>query len=155
MGQTREGIRLSHQFFKRLITGDLRADTPQDAVYRGIEMLASLILLEYEAAAVQDAMFPYSAAGALAVNAVGLFDVQNAIAKQVVMTAVITSSTPTGVSGTVGSTNDPVPATRTLPLCVLQENFPVELLFAPDLREVPLRLRVYPNASTGVFGTDT
>jgi hypothetical protein len=38
---------------------------------------------------------------------------------------------------------------------MLAEGFPVELLMAPDLKEVPIRMRVYPDDSTGVFGTQT
>ena len=151
-GQASDGIRISHQFLARLITGDAMGDTPQDSLYRGLEMLVAFNLMNYNAAAVQDILWPYGAA--MDVNTVGLFAVQNGLAKQLVLTSVITSSTTLG-GGTVGSTNAPVPATRTIPLAILQEGFPVELLFAPDLREVPVRMRGFPDASTGAFGTDT
>lgn len=141
LGQTAEGIRLSHQVFKRLITGDAGGEAKQDAVYRGIDMFLAYQLLEYNAAGALAAMWPY-AATLLDMGVIGRLDVGSSIAKSVVMTA---------LAGTPAAA---VPATITLPSVILAENFPVELLFAPDLREVPMRQRIYPN-SNGVFGTLT
>lgn len=140
LGQTSDGIRLSHQLFKRLITGDAYAETKQDGVYRGTDMEAKATLIEYDAPAVRGAIWPYG--NPLSVGIVGITDVGSGRAKPLVLTAV--AGTPA-----VGK-----PASITLPLSILKEGFPVELLFAPDLREVPLSMRIYPNAQ-GIFGTQT
>lgn len=141
LGQTADGIRLIHQLFKRLITGDAMAETPQDAVLRGAEMAIAFRLIEYDAAAVQTLKWPLSATK-WNMGVIGRTDVGSAVALSLVLTA---------VAGTPAATT---PATATFLTSVLHENFPVEVLFAPDLREVPIRMRVYPNSS-GVFGTET
>ena len=141
LGQTAEGFRLSHQFFKRLITGDAFAEAPQDAVYRGSELTIAYRLIQYDAAAAQTLMWPYSAT-LFDMGVIGRTDVGSAIAKSLILTAV--AGTPAAAT----------PATLTFPTSILQEGFPVELLFAPDLREIPMRQRIYPNSS-GVFGTQT
>lgn len=141
LGQTADGFRLSHQFFKRLITGDSFAEAPQDAVYRGAMMQIGYSLIAYDAAAVQLAMWPYNAT-IFDMGVVGRLDVGGSLAKALVLTA---------VSGTSAATK---PATSTFSNAILMEGFPVEILFAPDLREVPIRQRIYPSSS-GVFGTQT
>lgn len=141
LGQTAEGFRLSHSFFKRLITGDSFAEAPQDGIYRGGELFIGMNLIAYDSAALPSIMWPY-AATFLDLGVIGRTDVGSTIAKSLVLTA---------VTGTPAAST---PATLTLPNAILAEGFPVELLFAPDLREVPLRQRIYPNSS-GVFGTQT
>lgn len=140
LGQTADGFRLTHQFFKRLITGDAYAETPQDAIYRGAEASIAARLIEYNAAAVQTLKWPYNAT-AWTIGTIGRLDVGGALAKSLVLTAV--SGTPAAAT----------PATVTAALAILHELFPVEVLFAPDLREVPIRMRIYPN--TGVFCVET
>lgn len=142
-GQAAQGYRLSHQFFKRIITGDKRAQAPQDAVYQGAEMHVQFNLIEYMEAAIATIMWPYGTY--LTMGVVGRLDVQQSLVKQMVFTAV--STTPAATTGG--------PISLTLPLCMLSEGFPVELLMAPDLKEVPIRMRIYPNDETGVFGTQT
>ena len=141
VGQIANGIRISHEFFKRMITGDSYAETPQDGVYRGGQMFAEMTLLEFNASKAQLAFWPYSAT-IYTLGTVGRLDVASALAKSLVLTA---------VAGTTAAT---VPATQTHLTTILREGFPVELLYAPDLREVPLNMRIYPNSS-GVFGTVT
>ena len=140
IGQTADGYRLTHQVFKRLITGDTYAETPQDAVYRGAEAAIAMRLIEYDAAAVQTIKWPYSVTK-WTLGIIGGLDVASAFVKSLVLTA---------IAGTTAAT---VPATLTASKAILHENFPVEILFAPDLREVPLRLRLYPTA--GVFAVET
>lgn len=135
-GQTRDGYRISHQFMKRIITGDKWGDSPQDAVNRGMDVTVEMTLIEFDAAAVQTMINPYGVTG-YQMSAIGKLDVQGAFAKSLVLTAV---DTPVG----------PLPATITLYQAILHENFPVTLLQAPDLREVPVRLRAYPGP-TGKF----
>lgn len=140
IGQTADGYRLTHQIFKRLITGDSYAEAPQDAVYRGGEASLAMRLIEYDAAAVQTMKWPYSATK-WTMGVVGRIDVGSSLVKSLVLTA---------VAGTTAAT---VPATLTASKSILHENFPVEVLFAPDLREVPMRLRLYPTA--GVLAVET
>jgi hypothetical protein len=140
LGQSAEGWRVSHSFFKRLITGDSFAQSPQDEVYQGAEMFVNFRLTQYDAAAVQTVMWPFGAY--LTMGQVGRVSAQQSIAQSLVFTA---------VAGTPAAT---VPATLTLTKTIIAEGHPVDLLLAPDLREVPLRLRSFPNAS-GVFGSVT
>ena len=142
-GQAAQGYRLSHNFFKRIITGDKRAQAPQDAVYQGAEMHVQFNLIEYMAAAIATIMWPYG--NYLAMGVVGRLDVQQSLCKQMVFTSVAATPAAAALS----------PATLTLALCMLSEGFPVELLMAPDLKEVPIRMRIYPNDETGVFGIQT
>lgn len=141
LGQVANGIRVSHEFFKRLITGDSYAESPQDGVYRGAQMFAEMQLLEYNATGALAAFWPYNAT-IFTMGTVGRLDVGSSLVKSLVLTA---------VAGTTAAT---VPASQTHANAILREGFPVELLYAPDLREVPLSMRLYPNGS-GVFGTQT
>jgi hypothetical protein len=138
LGQTADGYRVSHQSFARQITGDALADTPQDAIHRGAEMFVATRLIEYNAAGAANALWPFGTIYDMGV----IGRLYSAIADSLILTAV--AATPAAAT----------PATATFLLTILAEGFPVELLFAPDLREVPLRFRVYPNSS-GVFGTQT
>lgn len=140
LGQTADGFRLSHQIFKRIITGDLYAETPQDAVMRGADLTLAMRLIEYNAAAIQTLKWPISATK-WTVGSVGYLAVGSSLAKALVLTAV------------TGTPAVATPASVTVTKCLLHENFPVEVLFAPDLREVPLRLRAYP--VEGVFAVET
>jgi hypothetical protein len=132
VGQTAEGINVQHQFMKRPIQGDKMGETVQDAIIRGIEVLARMRLIEWDAAAIATLIHPYGAA--YQALAIGKLDVQNSFAKALVLTA-------------VDSNPGPTPASQTLGQAILHENFPVELLFGPDLREVPVQLRCYPFAN--------
>lgn len=140
LGQAADGYRLQHQFFKRLISGDSYADAPQDAVYRGGELAIAFRLIEFDAAAIQTLKWPYHATK-WTLGTVGRTDVGSSLAKILVLTA---------VAGTPAAST---PASITCALSILHENFPVEILYAPDLREIPIRLRVYPNS--GVFAVET
>lgn len=153
LGQSADGIRFSHQFFKRLITGDLGGDTPQDAIYRGREQMGSFRLIEAAKTAIPDLVDPYASTVGTpwTLGQIGLLDVRGAgggspvaRCKPIVLTA---------VTGTSAATD--MQATITFALAILAENFPVEWLLAPDLREVPIRVRMYPNMSTGLFGSNT
>ncbi|MGH8743513.1 MAG: hypothetical protein ACREUY_04465 [Burkholderiales bacterium] len=139
LGQTADGFRVTHSLFKRPITGDALAQTVQDRIIQGAELFVSARLIEYNAAGAQNAFWPLSST-IYDMGVIGRLD--SAIADSLVLTAV--ASTPAAAA----------PASATFLLTTLAEGFPVELLFAPDLREIPLRLAVLPNAS-GVFGTQT
>lgn len=135
VGQIKDGIRLTHTVFKQLITGDNMADSPQDAVWRGMECFAQYTLLEYNAAKALSVMWPYGASyGTMGV--IGRTD-QN-LAEPLILTA---------LAGTPAAST---PASLTASKAILAEGYPLELLFAPALREVPIRQRLYPNTS-GIF----
>lgn len=153
LGQSAEGWRLSFEVFKRIVTGDLGAETPQDAVYQGQAYFAAFRLIEPASAGVADLLGPYASTVGTPwdLGKIGLLDVQGAgtatpvsRCKPLVLTA---------VSGT--SAYNDAQQTITCPLAILAEGFPVEVLLAPDLREVPIRMRIYPNMATGLFGTQT
>jgi len=153
LGQSADGWRLSHTFYKRIITGDLGGDSPQDAIYRGREQMLSGRLIEADKAGIADLADPYAATVGTpwTLGQVGLLDVRGAgtvspvsRCKSLILTAV------TGTSAYEDSMK-----TITLPLSILAEGFPLELLLAPDLREVPIRMRIYYDLSTLLFGSNT
>lgn len=153
LGQTADGYRLSHEVFKRIITGDLGAQTPQDAVYQGQAMFLAGRLIEADKAGILDLVYPYSGTVGTPweLGVIGLLDVRGAgggtpvsRCKSLVLTAL------TGTSAYAD-----MQITMTMPLSILAENFPVEVLLAPDLREVPIRMRIYPTMSTLLFGSQT
>lgn len=139
LGQTADGWRVSHSLFKRPITGDKFAQTVQDRILQGAEMFVTSRLIEYNATGAANAFWPLSAT-LYDMGVIGRLD--SAVADSLVLTAI--AGTPAAAT----------PATFTMLLTTLAEGFPVELLFAPDLREVPLRFAVLPNSS-GVFATQT
>lgn len=140
LGQAEAGYTTSHSFMAEMIRGDTYGETPQDAVYRGGEMDISWKSIAYDSAGIQTAMWPWSAT-IYTLGVPGRTMVGSALAKTLVLTA---------IAGTPAAT---VPATLTFTYAVIKEGFPVELLYAPSLRSVPLRMRIFPNS--GVFGTQT
>jgi len=147
-GQIASGITVNHSVFKELITGDNFADAPQDAVFRGMAVFTQYTLLEYNAAAARKCFWPYGSAYLTMDTVIGTLDVDlsggNGNSLQVVLTAI--TGTPAQVAG--------APATVTMPRAILAEGFPIDILFAPALRQIPIRQRIYPDAS-GVFGSLT
>jgi len=153
LGQMADGFRFSYEVFKRIITGHLGGDTPQDAVYRGQQRTSQFRLIEANSAGINDLLYQFSATigSEWELGTIGLMDVRGngggsptVRAKQLVLTAI------TGTS----AANDAA-ATMTIPYSALHPNFPVEVLLAPDLKEVPIRLIHYPNMSTGLYGSST
>lgn len=140
VGQILDGVRLQHSFFKQLITGDNFAQSPQDAVFQGAQHFAQFSLMEYDNAKAATAFYPYGSAWFTMDTVIGTLDSANSMV--LLLTAL--AGTPAAAA----------PATITCNLSILAEGFPVELLLAPALRTIPLRMRIYPNSS-GVFGTLT
>ena len=139
LGQTKDGFRVSHSSFEQPITGDAMAQTVQDAVHQGAEMHVAFTGIEYNAAGMQNAFWPFSST----IYDMGVIGrLRSAIADSLVLTAV--AGTPAAAA----------PATATFLLTQLAAGFPVELLFATALREVPLRFAVLPNSS-GILGSQT
>lgn len=143
LGQLFEGLTLNHVTFKEIIRGDNFAQAAQDAVFQGIDITSDCILNEWNAAAAATLFWPYGTPW-LTAGVVGRLDVQQTLAKSLIGTAV------TGPP----AQSLAAPATITLPRSILHENFPVQHIFRPAHRKVPIRMRHYP-ASDGVYGTLT
>ena len=139
IGQIMDGITIEHVAQKQLIVGDNFGQTPQDAVYQGMECFVEFVCMEYNQAKAKLAFWPYHATFGT-ISTVGRTDVGSSLVKTLVMTS--TAGTPAATQPTS------VTATR----AILAEGFPVRLLFAPALREIPFRFRLYPDAS-GLFFT--
>lgn len=153
LGQTADGIRITYEIFKRIITGHYGADTPQDAVYRGQRRSSAFRLIEANAAGLNDLVYPYSdtPGDRWALGVIGLLDVRgNGTASP---TTRVKSLILTAIAGT--SAYGDSAATMTLPQSILAENFPVEVLLAPDLQEVPIRLSHYPDMTSKLYGSNT
>lgn len=144
VGQIKDGITLEHQTFKKAIRGDNLAESKQDSVWRGHDVYVNFVSDEYDAAAMPSIFWPYGSSF-LTMGVIGRCDVASNITAVLVLTA---------IAGTTAATK---PATLTMSKTILAEGFPVQLLFKPDLREVPIRLQSYPYTSgnTNVFGTLT
>lgn len=140
VGQIEAGITLEHAVFKQLITGDNFAQTPQDGIFQGMEVFAQFALLEYNAAKAAAALWPYGSTYLTMDTVIGTLDV-TVNAKTLLLTAL--AGTPAAAT----------PATITMNEAVLQEGFVSSIIFDPNLRTVPLRMRIYP--VNGVFGTTT
>jgi hypothetical protein len=154
VGQISTGITIDHNFFKQLITGDNGGDTPQDAVFRGGTVFIQFNLMEYDATSARACFWPYGSTYLTVSEDIGKLDyaqngTQSAIAAQIVMTVI--ANTPADL--------DNAPNTVTIPTAILAEGFNASLLFAPELRVIPIRMRAYPSQSAAganlVFGTLT
>lgn len=95
-------------------------------------------LIEWDAAAIATLISPYG--NLYTINGIGKLDVANNYAKPFILTAVDTNP-------------GPIPLSQTLARSILQENFPVNILFGPDLRDVPIRLRCYPDVNGSYVAT--
>jgi len=140
VGQIEAGFTLGHRVYKEYIQGDNFARSRQDAVFQGMDMDIEYQLLEYNGTNAAYVFWPYGSAYLNMSVVIGTLDSANS--GQLVLTAL--AGTPAAAA----------PATITLPNVILTEGFPVNLLFAPQLRRIPIRQDVYPNSS-GVFGTLT
>lgn len=139
-GMTRDGYRISHEFFKRLITADEGGDTPLNAIYRGRAQFVEFELIEALKAAVVDLTEPY--ADPFELGVLGQTDLTVGACTGAAKALILTSSGACTAS----------PAAITFPLSIIAEGYPINLLHSLDPRNIPLRLRSYPNAD-GVFAT--
>lgn len=134
VGQCRD-ITIEHFVNKQLITGDNLAATPQDAVYQGMEVFVEFTMMEHDNVFALDAFWPYSGTDGVP-GQVGRLDVASSLAKVLLLTAVAGTT-----AGAV--TLEDFNAT----LAILAEGFPVRILQAPALKEVPIRMRLYPDVA--------
>lgn len=161
-GQTAEGLRFERNMFKRLITGDWMGEAPQDAIHRGQECTSMVEFIEWDAAAMFDIMNPLNGSGVTdIVNGYpGVLDVGHGICKSLVLTSLLTATIINANGGTGASSINPL--TRTLARTTRAEGYPIQELFASDLRTLPVKFRHYPTQRTqssgtggGVYGVDT
>lgn len=134
-----EGLQLNHVFYKQPVTGDNQGRSVQDAVYQGCDVTSDFALLEWDLASVEDMFWPYGASF-LTAAVPGRVDIASSLVSSLVLTA---------VAGTTAAADH---ASVTLPRSIIHEDFPVNHIFRPELRRVPMRLRHYPDA-TYVYGT--
>jgi hypothetical protein len=142
IGQVSAGFTLEHVVSKQLITGDAQGDSVQDAIYRGHNVFIEFTMMEYDQAGALDVFWPYPGASGLHGDqgVIGRADVQalgGGIAGDLVLT-VVAGSPADAASGVLG------PQMLTANHAILAEDFPVRMLFAPALRDIPVRLRLYP-----------
>ncbi len=133
IGQARD-VNIEHFADKQLITGDNFGTSPQDAVYQGMEVFVDMVMMEHNVATALDCFWPYNDTDGVP-GQVGRLDVASSLAKVMLLTAV------------VGTTAATAPATLTAALAILAEGFPVRILYGPAHREVPVRLRLYPDSA--------
>lgn len=161
VGQIAAGFTLEHSVSKQLITGDNEGDTVQDAVYRGHNPFVEFTLMEYISEdAVDgdggsfDVFAPYSSdisAGGpqLDQGIIGRLDnklvagVPSGSAGALILTAL------TGTEAASQATSNRGPAVLTALSSILAEDFPVRFLMGVGLREIPVRLRIYPHRPSG------
>ena len=141
IGQIAAGITLEHAVSKQLITGDNEGQTVQDAVFQGHNVFAEFTMMEYDDDRARDVFWPYGTEGVQGV--MGRLDVQLPVAAHLMLTAL--AGTPAA-----GATLTDGPQSLTAEKAILAEDFPVRMLFAPALRDIPVRLRLYPYTESSV-----
>jgi hypothetical protein len=142
VGQLKAGITWQWTAYGEIITGDNFARAAQDIVFQGIDMVVDYELMEWDEAGAEDVYWPWGSAW-LSAGVVGRIAVQQSLHKQLVATAI--AGTPAATFG---------PASVTLPRVILHEDFPVQTVYAPQHRRMPVRQRAFPDAN-GVYGTKT
>ena len=142
IGQISDGFTIEHTVTKRLITGDVMGpDTPQDAVYLGMNVFVEFTLMEYNGAATGSIIWPYDATFG-ETTTVGTLDVASSL------TAILV------LSDVAGTTATNTPNSLTAHRAIIAAGFPVDLLFSPDLREIPIRMQLYPEVLAGPTRTE-
>lgn len=140
VGQVRDPI-LEHYVNKQLVVGDNFGTAPQDAVYQGMEVFLEFTLLEFDAAGALDVFWPYDDTSGVP-GVIGRTDVGSGVAQEIKLSP-LTGTPAAGAAAGPGGTNPVFNATY----AILAEGFPVRLLKAPALKEIPIRLRLYPDSA--------
>ena len=154
IGQTAVGLTIEHVAAMRHVTGDAYAETVQDSIFRGMNMFAQYTLIEYNAAGSAAVMWPFGPTymNQGIVGRLGLGPIAGVPAMNGNLNMTAVAGTPAALQaspaamtfGGGGASGGGV---------LLADGFPVGLLFAPDLREIPIRQRIYPVG--GIFGAMT
>ena len=146
-GQIEDGYEIEHSVSQEDIVGQDMGDSVQDGVYRGGNMFISFTLLEFSISSAMLSLWWMHSNTLGRMGKIGTLIQQN-FAQSLVLTAL--AGTPAAGGGAVGS--------LTAAKCCWAPNFDVRILFAPRLRRVPLRLRLYPysdGASNNVWFSTT
>jgi len=139
VGQAAEGFTIEWFSNQQPITGDVSGRTPQDHVLQNIEVFIEVTMLEWDATGAQALFWPFHAT-------FGRGPVIGSLGSTIAFPQlVLTEVAGTTAAAVVGQ------SVWTFPDVQLQEGFPVRILFAPALRDIVLRLRVYPDASNVFF----
>lgn len=127
IGNTEGGIRTSYNYEGRQIRFDSVGSSLVDVLRTGLAMFLDFVLMEYDAAAVDDLRWPFhSFVGTYADSGASMW----AAAKPLILTS---------------CRNDIDPATITFPKTILAPGYNVELDYSGSKeRVVPLRLIVFP-----------
>lgn len=137
IGQLSEGITIHTVTYKEIITGDNLARGAQDAVFQGTDVTSDFTLMEWNLAGAKAVFWPYGTGTFLTNSIVGRLDVQQSLAKSLVLTAY--AGPP---AATLGG------ATVTLGSSMIHEDFPVDHILRSAHRKVPIRMRHYPDSAT-------
>lgn len=131
LGITEQGYEVTFTAKAEMIDeSDLAGLSLIEIIYRGVDAEISLNALEYSAAGMQSAFWPWNATIG---NPGVIARLGSAIAASMVLTS--TASTPAASS----------PASLTAARAILAPGFNVSLLFNSKLRRVPLRMKCLPN----------
>lgn len=147
VGQVKDGFNIQYFSNKQLIVGDNQGLTPQDAVNLGYECFVEFTLQEWDAAAAKDVFWPQTSGNlptfghSFNETTIPVGTLDSSFWKQLILTAVAGSPA-------AGLTGEDV---YTFPRATLAENFPVDILLSARLREVFVRLRLYPDSSYRFF----
>lgn len=140
LGVTREGFTIEWFSNTQPIIGDNFGRTPQDYVHQNIEVFLEVTLLEWnQSAAAQSLFWPFNAT-------LGTGPIVGSLGTNIGFPTLALSA----IAGTpaAGVTAQDL---WTFANVQLQEGFPMRILLASTLREVVLRLRVYPSSSNVFF----
>lgn len=139
VGQATEGFTIEWFSNQQPIVGDVSGRTPQDHVMQNIEVFVEMTLMEWDAAAAQALFWPFHAT-------LGRGPVVGSLASTIAFRELVLSAVTGTPAGDISGQD-----VWTFPDVQLQEGFPVRILMAPALREIVLRLRVYPDSSNVFF----
>jgi len=139
-GQARD---LTIEWFEhgQAIVGDNFGLEVQDDVLQGIDVFIELILMEWNIAEAKELAWPFHATVGTGPK---IGSLTSTIAYKSLVLTVIAGSTAAALAGE---------DVWTFPKTKLAKGFPVRIFKQPVLREIPLRLRVYPDANNVFFTT--
>jgi len=141
VGMTRQGHEIEVQLKADLIDEtDLYGLTMVDAVMRGGDAFYNAVFREYKAGPISILTRPFGGTLGLLTNAANpIGTLLSDKAQALVLTA--TAGTPAALT----------PATLTASKAILAENYPVKIVHDSRLKELPIRMRLFPYVS----GSDT
>lgn len=141
LGQIDKGITLRSVIHAEDITGDTYANTIQDGVYLGRNATVSFTLKEANRTAVQWLIEPYvAAANRISMEAdFGRIEIPGYLLSN--FFSYVRLNKVTGPNST--------PNIFHFEKCALTRDFPVEMLLAPNLKQYPIQLTLYPFTTSG------